>query len=120
MINDFEVGSWIRTPDNEIVQILEFDTVNGIKNKLSNESTCFNGYLKACVLWKPEEGEWCWFWSKNFTQKQLLPYKSYFKGDYKTKEQGIGLFNKKLCYIDYFDYCEPFIGKLPTDYKIKN
>lgn len=112
MINNFEVGSWIRTPDNEIVQILELDTINGTQNELSNDIICFNGYLETCILWHPNEGEWCLFWNNDLKLRQLLPYKSYLEGKYITSKNGVGIYDKNLCYINHFDNCEPFMGKV--------
>ncbi len=59
--HNFKVNDIIRTPDNEIVQIIELDIIHGVQNKLSSGSLCFNGYLNACELWEPEVGEYCWF-----------------------------------------------------------
>ena len=68
-------------------------------------------------LWQPKVGEWCWFWSKSFPKPQLLPFRSYFKNSFYSTEYGVTIFNEVLYKCNYFDYCEPFIGQLPTHLK---
>ena len=68
-------------------------------------------------LWQPKPNEWCWFWNKSFPKRQLLPFRSYFKGSFYSTEYGVTIFNEVLCKCNYFDYCEPFIGQLPTNLK---
>jgi len=70
----------------------------------------YSDNYKLFKLWKPKKGEWCWFWNYPFLDlSKPTPvfgqFNEYFKGfgfDFKTVED------------EYYKYCEPFIGKLPT------
>ena len=71
------------------------------------------------VAWQPKVGEWCWFWNKcmdidqsprlaqfHLIVKELqkpMDFPAFYQIKYKAT---------KLGYL--YDFCEPFIGQLPT------
>ena len=126
LLSDVSVGDWIRTPDDEVTQVLELDAVFGTQNKLSNGHICFNGFLKACELWQPRKDEWCWFITKKtapilarfvYRDSKTL----WLDNEYKTilgyKADSFGHYSGNIGpqEEDYiFPYCQPFIGELPT------
>ena len=73
-------------------------------------------------LWQPQPNEWCWFWNKymdidqcpklaqfHFMVEELqepIDVPAFYQTKYKTT---------KLGYL--YDFCEPFIGQLPTTLK---
>ena len=67
-------------------------------------------------LWRPKEGEWCWFWnnSKDLTlQKFWKIEQEYFISFFcdKNKSDGLVFYNVTE---KNFKYCEPFVGELPS------
>lgn len=69
-------------------------------------------------LWHPKEGEWCWFYDIGMRTPQLHQFQCFSE-------------NEQLNYGERFvekgqerdswgyDYCEPFIGELPSFIKDK-
>lgn len=53
--------------------------------------------------WQPEPGEWCWFY--NDIGNPIF-------AKFERMEEGICY--KPISYSTYFEYCEPFIGQLPS------
>ena len=90
----FKVGDWVRDlRDNRVFQI---NSVN-FNLKLSTKNTVY-------VHWQPKKGEWCWFWDEWFKTSLLLQ----FKNNVYQYEAFNGL---------EYEYCEPFLGELPTNLK---
>ncbi len=56
-------------------------------------------------LWHPKVGEWCWFWDENYTTAILAKFENISNGLFVEHHGNI------------FEYCEPFIGQLPTHLK---
>lgn len=52
--------------------------------------------------WHPKVGEWCWFWDENYTTAILAKFENISNGLFVEHHGNI------------FEYCEPFIGQLPT------
>lgn len=77
-------------------------------NSVFQIKSCLTRYkLSDVELWQPKKGEWCWF---QFAQPKTVNYQilSKFKlsspcGRYYEDING-------MC----FDFCEPFIGELPS------
>lgn len=67
-------------------------------------------------LWKPQKGEICWFWYKHCSPI-LAKYISYDGEDYEVEVSNSSINNTKVVYTDYYTFCEPFIGKLPSYYQ---
>lgn len=85
----FETGDWLRTlPGHE----------NRTPAPIFKIESCLTRFSKASVEpWKPQPDEWCWF--HNGTSEDCEPFISKFE---------------QSSYNNAFDYCEPFIGTLPT------
>ena len=84
----FKVGDWIKEPNNTLTKLKEIPELNSY-------------YAEECVLWQPKQGEWCWFWN----EYDDTPTLSRFLCMYSDDENGLP---------NGFDFCEPFIGQLPT------
>lgn len=56
-------------------------------------------------LWIPEPGEWCWFWDEHYTTAILAKFENISNGLFVEHHGNI------------FEYCEPFIGELPSNLK---
>ena len=105
----FKVGDWVipKVADDfkprKITKIVDNDFI---------ESEDLMGYMIDFELWQPKEGEWCWFWNYTDTPNFMM-----FNGI--TEDN---LYNGITCIggcdIE-FDYCEPFIGELPSFIKDK-
>ena len=104
----FKIGDWVSYYNgfkDVLFQIKEFDCEGRIKhdcNRFKEE------YLK---LWKPKQGEWCWFWNKNRipTIGQFLSIETDGNLKYSATFP-----NTPHTMIGYYKYCEPFIGELPS------
>ena len=97
----FKVGDWVRDlRDNRAFQI---NSVN-FNLKLSTKNTVY-------VHWQPKKGEWCWFSNKNGipTIGQFLSIETDGNRKYSATFP-----NTPHPMIGYYEYCEPFIGNLPT------
>ena len=98
----FKVGDWVRDlRDNRVFQI---NSVN-FNLKLSTKNTVY-------VHWQPKKGEWCWFSNKNGipTIGQFLSIETDGNRKYSATFP-----NTPHPFITYYDYCEPFLGHLPTN-----
>lgn len=62
-------------------------------------------YSEECMPWQPKVGEWCWFWDENYTTAILAKFENISNGLFVEHHGNI------------FEYCEPFIGQLPTHLK---
>lgn len=65
-------------------------------------------YSNECELWKPKEHEWCWFWDEGM-KPVLSKYVRYLKV--------LGYVSEGAWYQKEktgWQYCEPFIGELPS------
>lgn len=91
----FRVGDWV-------------DYIYGAKEPHRASKPEVESYSHAIKIWKPEPNEWCWFW--NGIDKNT-PVLSRFA------HMAIGGYATTGFYITPFDYCEPFIGTLPTTLK---
>ena len=113
----FKVGDWVENSKSSLRIIKQVTAVaEGCDTvTVGDKKVGINVMLITDLkLWKPKPGEWCWFWSKSFPKPQLLPFRSYFRNSFYSTECGVTIFNGVLCECNYFDYCEPFIGQLPT------
>ncbi len=92
----FKVGDWVRDGKN-IYQFIEPSSIYSYELSLNR-----------CELWQPQPGEWCWFWENG----DKIPSFGKLTG---MTESG-----KFFSGWGIYDYCEPFIGELPTNLKDKN
>ena len=109
---NFEVGDWLLSPEDEIIELLELDLENGVHNKIkknSSESLAFNGYLKQCRKWKPKSGEWCWCDYYGLVKIIEFKYTTHIE-----VQCVYGIKNLNNNPIVKLDELEPFIGELPN------
>ena len=97
----FKVGDWVRDlRDNRVFQI---NSVN-FNLKLSTKNTVY-------VHWQPKKGEYCWFWNKGTTLTVLELLEIVDDGN---RKYFAAMPNIPHSLGGYYQYCEPFLGKLPT------
>jgi len=110
----FKVGDWVRIWDKptRILRVVEANALHTEAEYYDTPSGFRDGCLnpKGLELWQPKEGEWCWFWNKD---SEMPPVLRRFK---QTQKDGAHI-TKDDCY--FYDYCEPFIGTLPSFIKDK-
>ena len=92
----FKVGDWI----TDGIEVWQHKENCRVKNQTS------------WSLWKPKPGEWCWFSNKNGipTIGQFLSIETDGNRKYSATFP-----NTPHPFITYYDYCEPFLGQLPTN-----
>jgi len=90
-MNEFKIGDWVVDSVNKLFKIDE-----SILNMISINEV----WGKSLKLWKPKQGEWCWFWDEN--SKSLM------------KSPLIGRYGELSWTLEYYDFCEPFCGSLPS------
>ena len=92
----FKVGDWVRdSRDNNLKQVIN-----------PNSPAALSDYIK----WKPQPGEWCWFYDNNHslgikTNTVIAKFSHMYQNMYVSSH---------LIDSGYFYNCEPFIGELPT------
>ena len=82
----FKVGDWVTNSIQPFMITVEN------QNSYTNEDT-------GIKLWEPQPNEWCWFWDNDEVSSRLFSV-------YKDMLDANGSHD--------YDYCEPFIGTLPT------
>lgn len=103
MQSQFNIGNWIRREgyDVSIGKIVEIMPLGG----LVTQKYIFDE--KDCVLWEPREKEWCWWWNDG---DEIPIIRKGYKRIWDNKivaDMGPGKCKE-------FQYCEPFIGELPS------
>ena len=107
----FKVGDWVRNRINEIGQILQEDYKGKGLYKISNTHAlkCEVGTsAKDLTIWAPKKGDWCWFWNETLKTPMLLQFERFCS---------TGLYKYDANNGRNYQYCEPFLGKLPTKLK---
>ena len=111
-MSKFKPGDWVvnTTTDNYYkgirnwFQLKETDLIFKQEvNAAEWESNC--AFVNCHEIWQPKAGEWCWFWDENYTTAILAKFENISNGLF-VEHHG-----------NTFDYCEPFIGQLPTHLK---
>lgn len=98
----FKVGDWVRdSRDDNLKQVIN-----------PNSPAALSDYIK----WKPQPGEWCWFWN-NDKQPFLAQLECAYDEEYITVQGLHGSLADLSDACFSFEYCEPFIGELPTHLK---
>ncbi len=115
-MSSLKPGDWIEITYTSIYHMKPFIT-KYISDELINSK-----FIKSIKLWQPKVGEWCWFWNKDMDTNQSPRLAQFhlmteelqkpmdFPAFYQTKYKAT-----KLGYL--YDFCEPFIGQLPTSLK---
>lgn len=93
-------GLWIRDPMGTVSQLHH-----------STLGLCSGSYyaFEDCTLWEPMDGEWCWFWDDG-TSLKIGKFSHMLGKEYAMNYGSV---------FKSFEYCEPFLGKLPTMLKAK-
>lgn len=103
----FKPGDWI-TSYSEVQQV---DKVSKDGKTLffnSYKPVAYTDYWSSsrCSHWQPQPGEWCWFWDNEYNI-DLRKFHRY------SEEENIYFADNGVVYVSY-NFCEPFIGQLPT------
>ena len=110
----FQVGDWIvnsRFP--KLPFQVSKDWLAHIINtgRTIGGNTKETGDLKNFSLWQPKKGDWCWFWNEGTTLTILELLEIVDDGN---RKYFAAMPNATHSLGGYYQYCEPFIGNLPT------
>lgn len=109
----FKVGDWVVNKTSKQRIIKKVTSVYSDTVTVGNSTVGINAMLiKDLELWQPKKGEWCWFSIKNRipTIGQFLSIETDGNRKYSATFP-----NTPHPFISYYDYCEPFLGQLPTN-----
>ena len=110
----FKVGDWVvEIHSTTKAQVLELFG-NQIRVKFCYPDAIITTDSSDFIPWVPKKGEWCWF-----SHKGRIPVISQFHSleiDGNIKYSAT-FPNTPHPMIGYYDYCEPFLGKLPTKFQ---
>ena len=107
----FKVGDWvIEIHSTTKAQVLELFG-NQIRVKFCYPDAIITTDSSDFIPWVPKPGEWCWFLNKG-----RIPVISQFHSlEIEGNRKYSATFpNTPHPMIGYYEYCEPFLGKLPT------
>ena len=126
-MNSFKPGDWV-IASKVCEKPKKFTTIAKLKKIKSVFTYAYpyiledGNYCEAVELWQPKPNEWCWFWDKHTDIAQSprlaqfhliveelqkpMDFPAFYQIKYKAT---------KLGYL--YDFCEPFIGQLPTSIK---
>ena len=107
----FKVGDFI-TVTGTSVSTEQVVKIDGDIIHVRNYGMC---YARQATPWQPKKGDWCWFWNEGaiITVLELLEIVDDGNRKYFAAMPNIPHFLG-----GYYQYCEPFLGKLPT--KLRN
>ena len=105
----FKVGDWVVNKTSKQRIVKKITSIYSDTVTVGNTEVGINVMLiNDLELWQPQLGEWCWFWdSDNFPPKLRQFKRLILSNKYKYES----------CQKFTYDYCEPFLGKLPTTLK---
>ena len=105
----FKVGDWVVNKTSKQRIIKKVTSTYSDSVTVGNTEVGINVMLiNDLELWQPKKGDWCWFWDETLKKPMLLQFERFCStGFYKYET------NNKLNY----QYCEPFLGELPTNLK---
>ena len=102
-MSSFKPGDWIQcTYANGTKFVVQVVSETSVKEAGRVYPTTLDS---DWVAWQPKVGEWCWFWDENYTTAILAKFENISNGLFVEHHGNI------------FEYCEPFIGQLPTHLK---
>lgn len=116
----FKVGDWVKVTHYFETNSNKYDVGSIIRYHQRVQKNYGLSFNEDCIeLWKPQPGEWCWFWDETLNTPQLEQFKkmieafecgtTYFLYTTKCGRFINGQIGTK--------FCEPFIGELPTNLK---
>ena len=98
----FKKGDWVI--HNGVAKRVT-KAVDGYIDSLDNEVAVIMKE-ESLELWEPKEGDLCWFWNKSNIYPRLATFVN----------KSLGLYYADIS-NDGFDFCEPYLGKLPSKLK---
>lgn len=98
----FKVGDWVTYEKGKDFETARVEIVGQIPNYIG-VSTGENVPLDECGKWKPQAGEWCWFWNNETASATLNRFITSYGKDA----------NETLS-AEVYKHCEPFTGELPS------
>jgi hypothetical protein len=104
-MKQFKVGDWVRV-NNKVHQIVEFINEDSCGKANMVELTDDYVHMDELVIWHPKEGEWCWFRTIHASNPVFGRFIKQINERYYA--------DTHCSRSDYFKYCEPFIGELPS------
>ena len=99
-MSKIKVGDWVRWDRGKVSEVLAVSEECLIKNHSALSNGC-NIHNHDLELWKPQVGDWCWFYTRD------TPILSKF---YVMEH---GRYTESILWTNQ-DKCEPFIGNLPS------
>jgi len=122
-MGEIQVDDWVRIPHKNREILTKVTRIHGTSPRYyvdtSRDSALESWYTcqdDNVELWVPKVGEWCWF----YLAQDGMQFKKglYYLGRFRRK-----IYMQNLYVADFstqtFDFCEPFIGELPTECKEK-
>ena len=113
----FKVGDWVvEIHSTTKAQVLELFG-NQIRVKFCYPDAIITTDSSDFIPWVPKPGEWCWFLNKG-----RIPVISQFHSlEIDDNRKYSATFpNTPHPMIGYYEYCEPFLGTLPTKLQLGN
>lgn len=107
-MTNFKPGDWVIVNNSfENIIKVEYEDYeeDGIETRIFIDNSEEYYGAEDVEIWQPKPGEWCWFWDEQYTTAILAKFIE------KTDE---GYFEH---HGNSFEYCEPFIGTLPSHLK---
>ena len=108
----FKVGDWlIEIHGGGYAKVLEVIKKDLLRVNLYDSNAIITTESTDFILWQPQPGDWCWFLNKG-----RIPVISQFHSlEIEGNRKYSATFpNTPHPMIGYYEYCEPFIGNLPT------
>ena len=103
----FKVGDWVVNKTSKQRIVKKITSIYSDTVTVGNTEVGINVMLiNDLELWQPKKGDWCWFWDEILKNPMLLQFERFCSTDfykYETKDRL------------YYQYCEPFLGQLPTN-----
>ena len=107
----FKVGDWVvEIHSTTKAQVLELFG-NQIRVKFCYPDAIITTDSSDFIPWVPKSGECCWFWNKGTTITVLELLEIVDDGN---RKYFAAMPNIPHTLGGYYQYCEPFLGKLPT------
>lgn len=104
----FKVGDWVvdihSTTKARVLEVFG----NQIRVKFCYPDAIITTDSSDFIHWVPKKGDWCWFWNETLKTPMLLQFERFCS---------TGLYKYDANNGRNYQYCEPFLGELPTNLK---
>ena len=125
-MKEFKVGDWAvnKTSKQRIIKKVTSVYSNSDTVTVGDSTVGINVMLiEDLELWKPKPGEWCWFYN-SLTDTPTLSKLILIESIYERPEIYLAETPSCISKTSYgyspsmiFKFCEPFLGKLPSNLK---